>query len=121
MPREKAISQGISVLSDEELLAIILKTGYKNKNVLELSRDLLEKTEGLAGLTSLDFLSLTNFKGISKGQGFGDYGNKRIVFKNVLRKITIPGYFKQSQGVTDWLKHKIGLETTGTLHGVVSE
>ncbi len=42
-PREKALKQGISVLSDAELLAILLRTGVTGKNVIEVSRDILAK------------------------------------------------------------------------------
>jgi len=110
MPREKAISQGISVLSDEELLAIILKTGYKNKNVLELSRDLLEKTEGLAGLTSLDFLSLTNFKGISKAKALEIMAINELCLRMSYEKLQYRDILSNPKEVTDWLKHKIGLK-----------
>ena len=41
-PREKLINLGPQDLSLEELLAIILSTGYKNENVLELSRRILQ-------------------------------------------------------------------------------
>lgn len=40
-PREKLLKHGADKLSDAELLAIILNTGTKEKNVLELARDLL--------------------------------------------------------------------------------
>lgn len=42
-PREKALTQGIGVLSDAELLAILLRTGVTGKNVIEVSRDILAK------------------------------------------------------------------------------
>lgn len=42
-PREKALNQGIGVLSDAELLAILLRTGVTGKNVIEVSRDILAK------------------------------------------------------------------------------
>jgi DNA repair protein RadC len=37
-PREKLINSGVQALNLEELLAIILGTGYKKENVLELSK-----------------------------------------------------------------------------------
>lgn len=40
-PREKMINEGYEALNEEELLAIILSTGYKNKNVIELSKEIL--------------------------------------------------------------------------------
>ncbi|MBI5573191.1 MAG: DNA repair protein RadC [Elusimicrobia bacterium] len=42
LPREKLSKTGVSSLKDEELLAIILGTGYKGKNVLQLSKEILK-------------------------------------------------------------------------------
>ena len=39
-PREKLKNIGVNNLSDSEILAIILKTGTKDKSVSELSLDL---------------------------------------------------------------------------------
>ena len=42
-PRERLKEVGVENLSNNELLAIILKTGTKNKNVTELSFDILKE------------------------------------------------------------------------------
>ena len=42
-PREKAISNGIQSLSNEELLALILRCGTRNKSVLDLSNHIMKK------------------------------------------------------------------------------
>lgn len=42
-PREKMAKYGPESLKDEELMAILLRTGYRGKNVLELSREILKK------------------------------------------------------------------------------
>jgi DNA repair protein RadC len=39
-PRERLFSKGPAALSDTELLAILLNTGIRGKNVIELARDL---------------------------------------------------------------------------------
>lgn len=43
LPREKLAKTGIASLKDEELLALILSTGYKGKNVLRLAKDILKE------------------------------------------------------------------------------
>lgn len=40
-PRERFLNVGVNNLSNQELLAIILKTGTKNNNVKEVALDLL--------------------------------------------------------------------------------
>lgn len=47
LPREKAERIGFSTLSDVELLALLLSTGTKRENVLELSTRLLASKGGL--------------------------------------------------------------------------
>lgn len=42
LPREKLIKNGSEHLSDVELMAILLRTGTKNKNVIDLSREILK-------------------------------------------------------------------------------
>lgn len=42
-PRERLISKGPQNLKDEELLAILLRTGREGKNVLDLSKQILNK------------------------------------------------------------------------------
>ncbi|RKY29747.1 MAG: hypothetical protein DRP74_08300 [Candidatus Omnitrophota bacterium] len=42
-PREKLIQKDPQNLKDEELLAILLKTGREGKNVLELAKQILRK------------------------------------------------------------------------------
>lgn len=65
-PREKALRLGFSSLSDTELVALLLCTGDKNENVLELSERLLYEKGGLKGL----FTSLTPIEtnGIKKAK-----------------------------------------------------
>ncbi len=42
-PRERALKHGISSLNDSELIAILLRTGRKGKNVVEVADDVLEE------------------------------------------------------------------------------
>ncbi|MBN1466146.1 hypothetical protein JXA02_10310, partial [candidate division KSB1 bacterium] len=49
-PRERLLEHGAQVLSDSELLGIILRTGDRNKSAMDLARQLLQKYGGLRGL-----------------------------------------------------------------------
>lgn len=44
-PREKMLMRGAEALSDGELLAVLLRTGTKDKNALELARELLAESQ----------------------------------------------------------------------------
>jgi DNA repair protein RadC len=65
-PREKAFAHGVESLSDEELLALILRSGTSGKNVLELSSELLREHGGLAGVARGNAESFSERDGISK-------------------------------------------------------
>ena len=49
-PRERLLAEGAAALSDAELLAILLRTGVRGKNAVELARELLAGFGGLSGL-----------------------------------------------------------------------
>jgi DNA repair protein RadC len=49
-PRERLLAHGAAVLSDAELLAVLLRTGVRGKSAVELARELLGKFGGVAGL-----------------------------------------------------------------------
>lgn len=62
-PREKLAGSGPSAMKDEELLAIMLRTGYEGRNVLELARGILRDYEK-DKLLNAGFNELSKIKGI---------------------------------------------------------
>ncbi|KHD46622.1 RadC family protein [Streptococcus hongkongensis] len=66
MPRERLISLGAEMLSNQELLAIILRTGSKDKPVLELSAYILKGLEQLSDFKKLSLQELQQIAGIGK-------------------------------------------------------
>lgn len=63
-PRERLLLHGARVLSDAELLAVVLRTGLPGCNVIELSQRLLTKFGGLRGLLGADAHQLTGTQGL---------------------------------------------------------
>ncbi len=63
-PRERLIALGAGVLSDAELIALLLRTGIAGKNAVELAREMLAGFGGLAGLLSADQAALRRVKGL---------------------------------------------------------
>lgn len=70
LPREKALMYGITSLSDVELVAIILRTGSKTENVLELSKRVVDTFNGLSFLKTATLSELCNIKGLKKTKAF---------------------------------------------------
>jgi DNA repair protein RadC len=65
-PRERLDNEGPEVLSDQELLAILLNTGIQGKNVLTLAGELLELLDSEPGIPPVRKLSEITGMGKSK-------------------------------------------------------
>ena len=69
LPREKALRLGVSALTDEELLAVILRTGTKEESVLALADKVLHLSpvyDGLVGLMQYSLEDLQAIKGVGE-------------------------------------------------------
>lgn len=63
-PRERLIKYGAESLSDAQLLAIILRTGNKDRSAVDLGRALISKFENFRSMDSLSISELCKEKGI---------------------------------------------------------
>ena len=63
-PREKLLSNGVSTLSDEELLAIFIDNGTKSQNAIETAKQLIDLAGDLSNLAKFDVNMMTKIKGI---------------------------------------------------------
>ncbi|MFN0073221.1 MAG: DNA repair protein RadC [Chloroflexota bacterium] len=63
-PRERLLTRGAEALSDAELLAIILRTGSRSVNVLELAHLVLSTFRGLDGVSHAAVPELRALKGL---------------------------------------------------------
>lgn len=63
-PQERLIRYGSETLSNSELLAVILRTGTKNQNIMMLANSLIKETGGLDQLFNQSIEELTKIKGI---------------------------------------------------------
>jgi len=63
-PRGRLIHHGPEAISDAELLAILIRSGRKSDNAIEVARHLLARFGGLAGLTQVTVSELRSINGI---------------------------------------------------------
>src|SRR5215213_4768557 len=66
-PREKLLTNGVAVLSNSELLAILIINGIRNKTALDLAKDVLR-----AGKDNLTEVSKLSIKELMKIKGIGE-------------------------------------------------
>lgn len=67
-PREKLMLKGKSVLSDAELIAILIGSGSRNESAVDLSKRILASVDTLNSLGKMSIAQLTNFKGIGEAK-----------------------------------------------------
>ena len=82
-PVEKLIRYGAEYLSDAELLAIILRTGDREKNVLDLSQQILNSHPIYKGLNGLNYRHLNDLMSIS---GVGKVKASQIMALNEISR-----------------------------------
>ncbi|WP_265455679.1 RadC family protein [Enterococcus sp. HY326] len=66
LPRERLLNFGEKALSDQELLAIVLRTGYASQNVMELAGALLQHFSSLYEIKQASLQELKTVKGIGQ-------------------------------------------------------
>jgi DNA repair protein RadC len=64
-PREKLLNKGVTVLSNAELLAILLNNGHRNKSAIMLAQEVLQSSQSnLCELAKKDVSELKKIRGI---------------------------------------------------------
>ena len=63
-PRERAEKYGIKILSDSELLAVLLRTGIKKYSAIEVGNNILNSLDKINDLNECTLEELTKIKGI---------------------------------------------------------
>ena len=66
-PREKLLIKGAAVLSDSELIAILINNGHKEKSAVELAKEILK-----LGSNNLNELGKLSLKELQKIKGIGE-------------------------------------------------
>ena len=106
-PRERAIQYGVDALSNRELLAVILRSGYKGVSVLQMADDLLNRY-GLKGLSALTYADLRQEKGIKEAKALellACFELSRRCLREEVRSKKVIGNRRQ---LIEWLKSEIG-------------
>lgn len=63
-PREKLLASGAAALADAELIALLLRTGFKGTSVLQLAQNLLDHFGGINGLLRAQADDMKPIKGL---------------------------------------------------------
>lgn len=110
LPREKALNYGINSLNNEELLALIIKSGYKENNVFQIVKNLLERANGFDNILGLNYEELINIKGISQAKAL-----EILAILEIYKRLTKIDNVKEEEinnvpKLIDWIRFNIGFK-----------
>jgi DNA repair protein RadC len=92
-PREKLLDNGAQVMSNSELLAILLRSGNQDESALRLAEHLLERQGGLAGLGGATAEALEQVKGIGEAKASTILAaielGRRVALMEPLQRLTV--------------------------------
>jgi DNA repair protein RadC len=106
-PREKLLLKGKASLSDAELLAILIGSGYRNKSALDLAKELLSQCQ-----QDWHLLAKTTVHDLTKIKGFGPAKAILIIAALEIGKrreahlIPVKTKVRNSKMIYDHLKHR---------------
>lgn len=111
-PREKALLKGIKVLSNRELIALLLRSGSKQYSVLELADLVLHTKRDLVELLDIekeDLMKISGIKGAKATQLLACFELCKRINLEQVRKT--PMVEEEHPLLADWLMQEIGHET----------
>jgi DNA repair protein RadC len=107
-PREKLLQQGVTALSDAELLAIFLRVGVTGKSAVDLARDLLHRFGSLNGIFAAKLSDISQVNGM----GASKFAQLQAIFEMSRRALTEQmrdrDILGSPQQVRDYLCLKLG-------------
>jgi DNA repair protein RadC len=88
-PRERLLSRGPEALTDAELVAILLRVGFKGTSAVELGRQLLTRFGSLRAMVEAPVLDLLSIKGLK-----GAKAAQLMAAMEIARRAVIPAKTK---------------------------
>lgn len=111
LPREKALNYGVQSLTNNELLALVIKSGYKNNTVFNIVDNLLDISNGFTNLLSLSYEELISIKGINKAKAL-----ELLAILEIAKRLSSISTIKEDDLLTptkiiEWLKFNVGFSS----------
>ena len=101
-PREKLLARGAAALADAELLALLLRTGYKGHGVMALAADVLQDG-GFAALLQATPESLKRIKGLGPAKRAELLAVMEMARRALVQKMQAMPVFDSPSRVKDFL------------------
>jgi len=106
-PRERLLSKGSQALTDAELVAILIRVGFKGKSAVELARDLLKQFGSLRAMVEAPVIALLDVKGMK-----GAKAAQLRAAMEIARRVSVPSrrgelVIKSTHAAADYLRERM--------------
>ncbi|MDE2080409.1 MAG: DNA repair protein RadC [Burkholderiales bacterium] len=107
-PREKLLARGAAALADGELLALLLRTGYRGHGVFALAAQVLDECGGFAGLLSAPPGRLAAIKGLGPAKRAELLAVVEMARRALAQQLQAAPVFDHPGRVKDYLALQLG-------------
>ncbi|TSA22564.1 JAB domain-containing protein [bacterium] len=106
-PRERLLSKGAQALTDAELVAILIRVGFKGTSAVELGRDLLKLFGSLRAMVEAPVIALLGVKGLK-----GAKAAQLLAAMEIARRVSVPSrrgelVIKSTHTAADYLRERM--------------
>ncbi len=106
-PRERLLAHGAASLTDAELVALLLRTGVAGRSALDVARELLVATGGIAGLLS-PVPRRINVRGVGAAKAAELAAVGELARRALAREAAAQDTLASPQAVRDYLRLTLG-------------
>lgn len=107
-PREKLLASGAASLADAELIALLLRTGFKGTSVLQLAQQMLDQFGGIQGLLHARADDLKKIKGLGPAKRAELAAVIELARRALAQELAHRPAFDHPSKVKDYLKLQLG-------------
>ncbi len=107
-PREKLLALGPAALANAELVALLLRTGFKGTPVLQLAQQLLDSFQGLSGLLKAGPNELKRIKGLGPAKRAEMSAVLELARRSLAHELKLRTVFESPEQLRNFLQHQLG-------------
>lgn len=101
------LSKGAQALTDAELVAILIRVGFKGTSAVELARNVLKQFGSLRALVEAPVIALLDVKGLK-----GAKASQLLAAMEIARRVSVPSrrgelVIKSTQAAADYLRERL--------------
>lgn len=107
-PRERLVAQGVEQLASEDLIAILLRTGTKGRNVIEVARELIANGgHSLSRLARVSIEDLRQVRGVGRDKAATLIAAFELARRMATEIVAEPPQLDSPEAVANHLRHSM--------------